>query len=1037
MASISKLRTILSEPERAARYLKRWGLSDPRRAQEDLLQIARSGLSMDLAAILWDQLAEHLPQCADPDMALRNFACFVSRARNPLSMGGLFERDPEALPPLLQIFSSSQHLSDLLISDPESFDLLRLTEGQPVSREELIEELTAEVSALEHESAVWRTLRRFKRREILRIAYGDIIRQQSLQTVTLQLSYLADAVVEGALRAAWRKLGQRWGWPLTPQGRRARFVVLGLGKLGGNELNYSSDIDLVFLYDEEGQTDGPNPLSNREFFERLAQEMVHALTAPTELGAPYRVDLRLRPEGRYGPMAVSCPSAWAYYETRGRTWERQAYIKARPVAGDIDLGREFLDRLQPWIYRRYLSRADITGIKALKRRIEQRAQLEGADQRNVKTGRGGIRDIEFVIQFLQLLNGAELPQVRTGNTLEAIRQLAAAGCLSDQERAILEENYTFLRRIEHRLQVMFDLQTHTMPENSVEVRKLAIRLGYADSPAHDALAAFQQDYQTRTDLNRRILDHLLHDAFPDESSAESEADLVLDPDPPDQRIQEVLGKYPFREVKQAYRNLMGLAEEKAPFLSTRRCRHFLAAIAPKLLEEIAATPDPDSTLVQLSQVSDSLGGKAVLWELFSFNPPTLQLFVRLCAYSPYLAGILTSQPGMIDGLMDSLVLDKLPRRDFLRHTLAELCHGAEDLEPILHSFKNEQHLRVGVRDLLGKEDLQHTTRALTEIAETCLEQIVLREWKKLAAQWGRPMVGQGRRAGQECELVVLGLGKLGGREMSYSSDLDVIFLYEAEGQTQPPPGKREKTSNQHFFSELARRIIQTTTASGPYGRLYEMDPRLRPTGRSGTLACSLDEFLRYYREGQAELWERQALCRARIVYGAERVESLALQTIAQAVFDPPWQKKDALEIRQMRARIEQSAPDSDIKRSWGGLIDIEFLIQMLQLKHGRRDPRLRIPNTLEALAALHQAGHLADEDFGFFTRSYRFLRTMQLKVRLLSATRRTTLSDDPKELIKLAHLMGLPSSGELLVRLEEFRRETRSRFDRIFTAEAG
>ncbi|HOM18184.1 MAG TPA: hypothetical protein PLQ00_12710, partial [Thermoguttaceae bacterium] len=278
---------------------------------------------------------------------------------------------------------------------------------------------------------------------------------------------------------------------------------------------------------------------------------------------------------------------------------------------------------------------------------------------------------------------------------------------------------------------------------------------------------------------------------------------------------------------------------------------------------------------------------------------------------------------------------------------------------------------------------------------------------------------------------------LGGREMSYSSDLDVIFLYEAEGQTQPPPGKREKTSNQHFFSELVRRIIQTTTASGPYGRLYEMDPRLRPTGRSGTLACSLDEFLRYYREGQAELWERQALCRARIVYGNERVEPLVLQTVAHAVFDPPWQKKDALEIRQMRARIEQSAPDSDIKRARGGLMDIEFLIQMLQLKHGRRDPRLRIPNTLEALAALHQAGHLADEDFGFFTRSYRFLRTMQLKVRLLSATRRTTLSDDPKELIKLAHLMGLPSSGELLVRLEEFRRETRARFDRIFTAEAG
>ncbi len=1035
--NFSQVVEILENPDRVPVYLGRWGISDPKRAHANLVQMARSGLTLDLVAILWDQLAEHLPECADPDMALTNFARFVVQARNPLSMGTLFERDSEALPTLLQIFSTSQHLSDLLISDPESFDLLRLTEGQPVRREELVDELVAEVSALEHEAAVLRTLRRFKRREILRIAYGDIVRQQSLQMVTLQLSYLADAVVEGALRAAWHKLGGRWGWPLTPQGRRARFVVLGLGKLGGNELNYSSDIDLVFLYDQEGQTDGPTPWSNREFFGRLAQEIVHALTASTELGSPYRVDLRLRPEGRHGPMAISCESAWAYYETRGRTWERQAYIKARPVAGDIDLGREFLERLQPWIYRRYLTRADITGIKALKRRIEQHSHLEGADARNVKTGHGGIRDIEFVIQFLQLLNGAELPQVRTGNTLEALQQLAAAGCLSDQERAILEENYTFLRRIEHRLQVMFDLQTHTMPEDPTELRKLALRLGYTDTAAGNALTAFQHDYQTRTELNHRILDHLLHDAFPDASATVAETDLVLDPDPPQERIEEVLGKYPFRDVQQAYRNLMALAEEKVRFLSPRRCRHFLAGIAPKLLEEIAATADPDSTLVQLGQVSDSLGGKGVLWELFSFNPPTLQLFVRLCAYSPYLAGILTSNPGMIDGLMDSLVLDKLPRRDFLRQTLSELCHGAEDLEPILHSFKNDQHLRVGVRDLLGKEDIQQTVRALTDIAETCLEQVILREWKKLVAQWGRPMVGQGRRAGQECELVVLGLGKLGGREMSYSSDLDVIFLYEAEGDTLPTPGQRERTSNQHFFSELAQRIIQTTTVSGPYGRLYEMDPRLRPTGRSGALACSLDEFVRYYREDRAELWQRQALCRARVVYGSERMESLVMEAVGQGAFDHPWHKKDALAIRQMRARIEESAPASDVKRGAGGLVDIEFLIQMLQLKHGRRDPRVRTANTLEALAALHQAGHLGDEDFGFFTRSYRFLRRLQLKVRLLSATRLTTLPDRPIELLKLAHLMGLPSSGELLVRLEEFRRQTRQRFERIFTAETG
>ena len=366
-------------------------------------------------------------------MALNNLDRFVAQARNPLSIGTLFERDATALPTLIQIFSTSQHFSDLLIADPEGLDLLRLTEGAPVARQMLVEDLVAEISALEHEQTVLRSLRRFKRRETLRITYGDIIREQSLQTVTAQISYLADAILEGALRAAWRKLRAQRGDPIGPDGQTARFVILGMGKLGGCELNYSSDIDLIFLYDGEGKTNGPRPVSNHEFFEHLARELVRLLTENTELGMAYRVDLRLRPDGQRGPMVMGLPAMLTYYDVRGRTWERQAYIKARPVAGDLDLGNQFLAQLSPWIYRRYLSRADIGGIKALKRRIEQK--VHGDDQvRDVKVGHGGIRDIEFVIQFLQLLNGGDLPQLRTGNTLEAMARLEQCGCLTNQER---------------------------------------------------------------------------------------------------------------------------------------------------------------------------------------------------------------------------------------------------------------------------------------------------------------------------------------------------------------------------------------------------------------------------------------------------------------------------------------------------------------------------------------------------------------------------------------------------------------------------
>ena len=626
-------------------------------------------------------------------MALNNLERFITAARSPLTLASRFERDREALPILVQILSTSQYFSELLIADPAAYEVLRLTEGQPVSREALIAELSTEVLAVSNNTAVSQALRRFKRRETLRIGYGDIICQQPVEVVTRQISYLADAMVEAAVRIARIALEQKLGTPMSPTGEPAKFAVLALGKLGGEELNYSSDIDLIFLYDHDGVTAPGGRLSNREFFDRLARDLVKLLSETTSLGQAYRVDMRLRPEGQRGPLVASLESALHYYDVLGRTWERQAYVKARPIAGDVSFGREFLKRLEPWIYRRYLGLADITEIKALKRRIEQRAQREGTDAQNVKTGRGGIRDVEFAIQFLQLLNGGDLPQIRTGNTLGAIAALEQVGCLTHQERIVLEENYRFLRKIEHRLQFMFDLQTHVLSQSPGERRALAIRMGYRDAPDRTALAAFEADHQTRTERNRMILDHLLHDAFRDDPQTEPEVDLVLDPSPSPEQIKAVLGRYPFRDLEAAYQGLMALSVEKIRFLSARRCRLFLASIAPRLLAAIAATPDPDRTLINLERVSDSLGGKGVLWELFSFNPPTLRLYVELCASSPYLSHILTSNPGMIDELMDSLVLGKLPTLTELRSTANELCRAAEDLDPILHSFKNSQVLR--------------------------------------------------------------------------------------------------------------------------------------------------------------------------------------------------------------------------------------------------------------------------------------------------------------------------------------------------------
>jgi glutamate-ammonia-ligase adenylyltransferase len=1077
MIDVDRLRTCLDDPREAEPWLKSLRVANLPAAHANLTRMADHGVTLDLLSQISEQFAAAAPGLADPDMAINNLERFIAASRNPMSTAALFERDQAALPNLLQLFSTSQYLSDLLVSDKEAYDLLRMTEGQPVARDALVEELVNEVRSLGTVNEVLASLRRFKRRETLRIAYGDIVRNQPVGTVARQISYLADAVVEAALDSARRHLDEQYGRPLRADGERSRFVVLGLGKLGGVELNYSSDIDLIFMYEQDGQTDARRTVSNQEYFERLGKDLIRLLTEATDLGAAYRVDLRLRPEGSIGPLCLSFDNTLSYYDVKGRTWERQAFVKARPIAGDHDLGQELLTRLEPWIYRKYLSLADITGIKALKRRIEQGVEHEGGDLRNVKTGHGGIRDIEFVIQFLQLLNGGSLPEVRTGNTLDAIARLEQVGSLTPDERAKLEDNYSMLRKLEHRLQIMFDLKTHLLPNSRDELAKLAVRMGYgqvsgvrrvessigcqvSENTRHpSALEAFQEDYARRTRQNREMLDHLLHNAFPGDAAAEPEVDLVNDPAPPPERIREVLGRYPFEDVQAAYQNLMELATEKIRFLSTRRCRHFLAAIAPRLLASIAATPEPDSTLVNLSRVSDSLGGKAALWELFSSNPPTLNLYVRLCAACPYLSSILTSSPGMIDELMDSLLVGHLPTLEMLEGTLAELCKGAEDIDPILHSFKNAQHLRVGVRDVLGKDDVSSTHAALADIAEACLKQIGQREYDKLVEKFGQPTIGRpsdeelsnemarefwdhfSQREGDVCQPVVLALGKLGGREPNYHSDLDLIFLYEASGHTtgRGHPAWRagdaaSGTVNSHFFSEFGQRLIRVASHLGPQGRLYEVDARLRPTGRSGALAVSFEALARYFAEGRAQLWERQALCKARPVLGTPQARAQAMEIVAQAAFGTPWRPEFAAEIREMRFRLEETASSQNLKRGSGGTVDTEFIVQMLQLKHGGNDPSVRLPGTLDALTALEHGGYLSGDDAEYFRRSYRFQRSIEARVRLMASTGRHELPDNDRELAKLAYLLGYSRPQELVAEAQKTFTENRARFNRIFDA---
>ncbi|HXD86929.1 MAG TPA: bifunctional [glutamate--ammonia ligase]-adenylyl-L-tyrosine phosphorylase/[glutamate--ammonia-ligase] adenylyltransferase [Urbifossiella sp.] len=1022
-------------------------------------------------------LARQLPRTADPDMALNNLErLFAQPAARP-HVKELLAARGRGLEAALHLLAASQFFADTLAAYPELLEAIRSPQRRSPTVVELAAELRSAMDAAADDAGVLRAIRRFRARHQLRIGVSDILRDRPLEEVAKELSRLADAAVEAALAFALRAAIQRSGKPMTAEGKPASLTAFAFGKLGGDELNYSSDIDLLFVYDHDGETAGKRTgLSNAEFFAEVIRTVVRLLSQDTDRGIAYRVDLRLRPEGQRGPLVRSLAGTLSYYDTRGRTWERQALIKLRPVAGDPGLGREFLAAIEPFIYRKYFSFAEINEVKALKRQMEARAgrPREGGDGStpwnvpgDVKTGRGGIRDIEYTVQFLQLLNGGDLQAVRQRNTLLALEALEISGCLTPQETYTLADAYRFLRKTEHRLQLLFDLQTHKLPASSDEMRKLALRMGYREetriadrgtpdpeeipssefrvpsselfpqrrSPLDespppildtrdllvDPLDRFLSDLHDKTAINRAVLNHLLHQTFPDaDAAAEPETDLILDPDPEDATVQAVLGRYGFRDAGKAYQNLTQLARESVPFLSDRRCRHFLASIAPPLLRAVAETPNPDDALTNLERVSASLGAKAVLWELLSVNPASLKLYVELCSGSPFLSGILTNNPGMADELLDSLVLNRPRSREELQAELAELCRGASDLDPILHSFQDKELVRIGVADLLGLADIRQTTLGLSDVADALLNQVVELVEPKIREKWGVPTA-----SGEPCRYAILGFGKLGGREISYHSDLDLLLVYEADGET-----STSATTNAYYFTELAQRVIRMLSAIGPMGRLYSVDMRLRPTGKSGTLVLPLSEFDRYFATGTAQLWERQALGRARVIRGDAAFGEAVMERVHAALLGESASPRLANEVRRMREKLEASASPRSLKRGRGGLTDVEFLVQLLQIECGREHPDILRANVWEALDAIAAAGLLPLEDVAALRNGYSFLRLVEARLRIVTDRPLTEVPDNPADLAKLARRLGFDSPERFLAELRDVRAAIRAIYDR-------
>lgn len=963
-------------------------------------------------------LGKFLSKTADPELALEQLARWQTsnlKLPEPIPLATLWESKGRPLDCALRVLGSGKIFGDHLARHPSAMDVFI----HPVRRSpglwEMVEQLGRELVEVSDEPGQIRILRRFRMAQLLRVATNDLFRERPLEEITRDISRIADAALEVALDIAQSRLAGRFGKPQTIDGNEITCALLAMGKLGGEELNYSSDIDVLLVYSAEGQTvGGRTQITASEFHARLVSEVIRLLSAHSEEGMGWRIDLRLRPEGASGPLAMALAPTLAYYDNHGRTWERQALIKVRTVAGNALLGRMFRRGVQDFIYRKYLSFSEISEIKALKRRIERRSSA-GSGGIDIKTGRGGIRDIEYTIQFLQLLNGGDLPDIRQRNTLLAMAALERHGCLTDQEYRVLDESYRFLRNVEHRLQLVSDLQTHRIPDSDNARLRLARRMGYTDPALGDPWSAFQERLRNRTEPTYTILNHLVHQAFPgDKDAAEIETDILLDPEPDPQAVREVLTRHRFTDPVAAHKNLLRLAAEPSPFLSSRRTRHFFSSIAPALLRLASQSADPDRTISQLERVTASLGGKSGLWELFNFHEPSLKLMVNICTGGKMLGDLLMDNPGMIDELVDALLLGQSQTAHGLTQELDSLLRGAEDPDLILRSFRDKELLGIGIREMTGSVGINATNQAITDLAEVILLAMASKNRMMLEREKGMPLITQNH----PCQHALVALGRLGAGQMSYFSDLDLIWIYEDSEKS-----VTEEYDPHQWHTSLAQGLVRASAKAGGNRPLFEIDLRLRPTGRSGSLALPLGEFVRYHKDGGGgRLWERLALTRARILGENTDFSHQVQAAINDVIAGHPWQTAWVTEAAQMRSRLEASRPfqqpgspgsGRDLKRAPGGMVDVEFIVELMQLCHASRIPEVLQPNTFQSLKMLAETGCLPKDRAERILNDYSHLCTVQNRVRLHFNRAIDTLPDSPAALGILASQTGFPSGAAL------------------------
>jgi glutamate-ammonia-ligase adenylyltransferase len=844
-------------------------------------------------------------------------------------------QDDKVIATLVKVWYSSQFISEsccrilrLLPDLVNSSDLISAYQAESYAKK------LAEFSP-SSEAELMTLLRQFRRREMVRIAWRDLAGWEDLKQTLLELSWLADACIQYSLDFLYHQACEKRGTPVTADGTPINIVVLGMGKLGAFELNYSSDIDLIFAYLHDGELNDRKQTSYGEFFSQICRSLVKILDAITVDGFVFRTDIRLRPFGDSGPVIMTFDGMENYYQTQAREWERYAMIKARQVAGDFKHGAQFMAMLKPFVYRKYLDYGAFEELRSLKTQINQ--ELRRKDRLdNVKLGRGGIREIEFIGQAFQLIRGGKEPRLQQRGILDILRTLKELELLTNEDAAQLIDSYRFLRRVENHIQQYQDRQTHDLPKTAEVQQILAYSLDFADWNSF----IFKLN-QVREQV-QAVFDEVFSLSEPEQKTNESQVIWLAKAD--ESELLNQLQRHGFQQLEASLKNLTDFKNSNAVKRLTSKGAAVLEKLMPVVIEAMRSVNNADETFKRILHLFEVVVGRTVYLSLLAENPNALAHVITLCNASLWICNYLSLYPALFDALIDTDSLyDPLEKTALMNELQKEIaktdCKDEEQVMIVLRQFKQRNLLRVAATNIMGKIPLMIVSDYLTYITETIVEYVLDYAWQMLTTKHGYPAT----ESDNVKDFAVIGFGKFGGIELGYGSDLDMVFLYNTDDGNTLTSGEKPISCVQFFgrLGQKVRHILDTKMLSGV---LYEVDLRLRPNGNSGLLVTHIKSYENYLRN-EAWTWEHQALVRGRFIAGDKALQQ-EYEAIRHRILALPREhEKLKTEVREMREKMREAlatkeAGRFDLKQSKGGIADIEFIVQFAVLDQSATYPDL-------------------------------------------------------------------------------------------------